>query len=261
MSGMSTVPTSPIWRAWVEQYRAHRASYIGATWHWQPHEPGLILTTYTGGRVEFTHARDLAFLLQVSERLQETLAAARDQVAVELAQIRPVMPREDPPWTALAAEFDLHRTRLAVAAGEAEVNPARVPPPGEVAVIRQICDGLAICNPLVVAWELWQVVTLWQAAADTLDDLLADLLLELDLDDGSLLAATAGRLRPAAAGGLIRRQRAMRGEPGDPRRVPDQWQGWSHDERRWSKISRVEADRHMDNPYVRWQRGLPLVAN
>ena len=245
----------------MEQYRSHRASYIGATWHWQPHEPGLIVTAYTGGRVEFPHARDLRFLMDVSVRLQESLAAARDQFAVELARIRPVMPAEDQPWSSLAAEFDLHRTLLAVADGEAKVNPARVAPPGEVAVIRQICDGLAICNPIIVAWELWQVVTLWQAAADTAEDLIADLLFELELNDDELLAATGGLLRPAVASGLVRRQRAMRGEPGDQRRVPDQWRGWSHDQRRWSKISQAEAERHMDNPYVRWQRGLPLVAS
>lgn len=258
---MAGLYDAQVWPRWVEQYRSHRAAYFGAYWTWAPGAPFRLVTNHSGGRSEYSTASDLRELVVFRREMTERMCAVRDAIAGELQEVGRLCPNVvEQRWRPLADEFDVPAIELAIAVGEAQVAPARVSAPAEVRAVLEACDELAIMNPLIRAWELWQAMRLWQAGLDLLTDTLADLVRELGhLSPAELSFAAQGMIGARQLVALERDQRLERGLVGDPRRCGSQWGRWSRAERMWSKVARVEAEASRPDAGFRFANGLPLL--
>lgn len=257
---MAGVYDAQVWPHWIEQYRSHRAVYFGAYWTWTPNSPFRLVANYSRGRLEYTTPRDFLCLLRLRRDMTERQCAVRDSIAQELGKIARACPSVvDQRWQPLAFEFDVPAAELAIAIGEAQAAPARLSAPAEVHAALEACNELAVMNPVIRAWELWQVLQLWEAGLDLVTDTMADLIRELDhLSPDELSFATHGEISARQIVALELNQRLERGLPGDPRRCASQWGQWSRAERMWSKLARTEADQTRPDAGYRYANGLPL---
>lgn len=258
---MTGLYDAQVWPRWVEQYRSHRAVNFGAYWTWTPQSPFRLVTNHSGGRTEYTTARDFGDLVRLRRQMTERMCAVRDAIAAELEDVGRRCPNViEQRWRPVADEFDVPAIELAVAIGEAQVAPARVGAPAEVPAVLEACRELAIMNPLIRAWELRQVLSLWEAGIDLVTDTMADLMGELGhLSPAELSFATQGEIGARQIVALERNQRLERGLPGDPRRLLSQWGQWNRAQRMWSKVARVEAEASRPDAGFRFANGLPLL--
>lgn len=261
MKVMAGLRDAQVWPNWIEQYRAHRAVYFGAYWTWTPNSPFRLVANHAHGRLEYTSPRDFQSLVRLRRDMTERLCAVRDSIAHELAVIARSCPSVvDQRWQPLAAEFDVPAAELAIAVGEAQSAPARLPAPSEVYAALEACDELAVMNPVIRAWELWQVLQLWEAGLDLVTDTMADLIRELDhLSPAELSFAAQGEIGARQVASLELNQRLERGLLGDPRRCSSQWGQWGRAERMWSKLARTEAEQSRPDAGYRYANGLPLL--
>lgn len=258
---MAGLRDAQVWPHWIEQYRTHRAVYFGAYWTWTPNSPFRLVASHSRGRLEYTTPRDFQCLVRLRRDMTERLCAVRDSIAQELVAIARACPSVvDQRWQPLAFEFDVPAAELAIAIGEAQAAPARLSAPSEVYAALEACDELAVMNPVIRAWELWQVLQLWEAGLDLVTDTMADLIRELDhLTPAELSFAAQGEISARQVAALELNQRLERGLLGDPRRCASQWGQWSRAERMWSKLARTEADRTRPDAGYRYANGLPLL--
>lgn len=260
LEAMAGLHDAQVWPRWVGQYRVHRAAYFGAYWTWTPESPFRLVTNYSGGRLEYTTPQDFRALVLLRREMTERMCAVRDAIAHELQTIGERCPTVGSQrWRPLADEFDVPAVELAIAVGEAQAAPARVPAPAEVHAVLKACEELAIVNPLISAWELWQALRMWQAGIDLVTDTMADLIRELaHLSPAELSFATFGEIGARQIIAIERNQRLERGLGGDPRRCASQWGQWSRAERLWSKVARAEAEESRPDAGYRYANGLPL---
>jgi len=257
---MTGLYDAQIWPKWVEQYRNHRAAHFGAYWTWTSESPFRLVTNHSGGRMEYTTPRDFGLLVRLRREMTERMCAVRDAIADELAEVGRRCPAViEQRWRPVGDEFDVPAIELAVAVGEAQVAPARAAAPAEVHAVLEACSELAIVNPLIRAWELWQALRLWQAGIDLVTDTMADLIRELGhLSPAELSFATHGEIGARQIVSLERNQRLERGLLGDPRRCASQWGQWNRAQRMWSKVARLEAEASRPDAGFRFANGLPL---
>lgn len=90
--------------------------------------------------------------------------------------------------------------------------------------IRRALRGIPFANPFNRLWELQQMRAMYIAAQNLLEDAFCDLVVELAPTQGwDYLAGLQQRMAfPGLLRGRVDQQREERGEPGDPRRRPEQ---------------------------------------
>lgn len=202
---------------WVEDLTWHRRMFGESHFRWVPEDAYTIALRYTRGQVVHETPTQLGRLDTRIAELQLYIGELDAAVGVALTVAR--MRLGGDRWVAardLVGLSDMEaRMLLGTRRPEDRIDPN--------ADARRALRGWPLPNPLTQAWELRQMAGMYRAAENVLEDTLADLVLEL-VDrhrDWTVLASLLTLTRYSRS--LRRRvddQRAARGEPGDPRRLP-----------------------------------------
>lgn len=198
---------------WVNDLTWHRRMFSQSRFRWFGEDATTVALRHTRGRLEFTTLNDLA-------RLDDQLVELREHVLRLL--------------TAVAHPLQDVRRELTHTWGEAlsvaGLTPGRAGqimwasgPPLSNRETQRVLGGIPWSNPLTEVWELLQLVGMYEAAANLLEDAVCDLATEL-LDTRSPLAVAAhthdrvpGQLQMRIEDNL-----EERGPSGDARRTPHQ---------------------------------------
>jgi len=182
---------------------------------WTPQDATSILLNYTRGRCDFTTPNHLRRLDRQLLGLLERKGQIQDAMSAPLRAARSALPRDR-----YVAGLDLIGMSPDEAIRIMVVPPARAVPTTDVA---RALRGIPLPNPLTQAWELRQVLLMYQAAADMIEDTLCDLVNELapTLGLDRLAALTTDKVTSQLEW-RVAQQRRARGESGDPRRAATQ---------------------------------------
>lgn len=184
---------------------------------WVPEDPMAIALTWTRGRMQFDRPPHLHFLDTQLLSLR-TFAAGIDDAMVPL--LRTAQDRctaED--WALGLQLIDMTPHDVRVLRHSA---PSGAPARHREA--SRALRGIPLPNPFSQVWELRQMRAMYEAAENLIEDTFCDLLVEL-AQTHAWEALAGHTLRHRSARTLQERvvaQRDVRGEPGDPRRVPEQ---------------------------------------
>lgn len=223
-----TIPVGPIERRtpaqWIEDLTWHRQIYRDAKFRWTGTDALLVATEFTYGHDTFETVGDLhtlekyrlglaTYTLTCQRAFGAAINDTRTGLAVQgwdlIADLMriPILDCRTSSWHATWADpYDRRQV----------TNP-------QVSRITAMCDGFLFASPLLLAWELKQLWSLYAAAENILEDTIADLVTELtgtvrDED----LARAAGMSTIVGLHDRVATQRTERGEPTDPRRTPHQ---------------------------------------
>ncbi|GAB4590032.1 hypothetical protein [Nocardia sp. IFM 10818] len=222
-------PSAPP-ESWVRDLNWHRTVvYPSSKFQWQPSDAALVATKFTGGQDEFTTVADLTVLTQKRKNLTDYTATCERALGRALSQsqrglgCRTADLAEILDMTPLEVERAVYSYSVAVTWSD-KIGDRSSYTNRQVRRITEMCDGLLISSPLLLAWELKQLWSMYRAAENLLEDTFVDLVLELKgTADPAVIVYAAGAPHREALHGWIRHQRALRGEPGDPRRIPSQY--------------------------------------
>jgi hypothetical protein len=201
---------------WLDDLRWHRHMFKESRFRWTGEHVMSIVTRNTGGQLDFTSLHHLELL----ERWRGELADYSHQG--RLAMAAPLRTAHDtlPSWEQLAEHLRLSvvdcKATVWVAVGE--------PPEARTNVnVERVLRRLPFSNPLIQIWELTQLWRMYEAAGAVFEDTICDLIEELRGREGiDALVQATGTLTPAGLDGRVADARQLRGEPGDPRRIPAQ---------------------------------------
>lgn len=203
---------------WLDDLRWHKQMFRQSRFQWTGEHAVDIITRHTGGQVEFTDVRHLRRL----QHEQNEIAAYTGQCRTAMGEpLREAARTVIGSWDAVAEAVGLDAGHLkaiedlsAGATAEQRSNPD----------VRRVLRQLPFSNPLIQVWELKQLVNLFQAAVDLVEDTLCDLLLELSSSHppSVLIAATIPELWALTPAKRVEWARKERGGPSDPRRTPRQ---------------------------------------
>lgn len=216
---MASVSTAAVERApedWLEDVHWHRRMYRQSHFRWVPEDPMGIALSWTRGRVLYETPGHLRVLDARRHALHEFATGIDDCMVgpLNLAE-QQCGPRQFRDGLELIDMTLDHMTLLRFFAPR-EVKPHRE----AVRALR----GIPLPNPFSQVWEMRQMRSMYQAAEDLLLDVYCDLILELAPSHGWHALAQLGkdnRSEPALRA-VVADQRQRRGEPGDPRRAPQQ---------------------------------------
>ena len=203
---------------WVDDLRWHKQMFRQSRFQWTGEHAVDIVTRGTGGRLEFTDVRHLRRL----QREQNEIADYTTQCRMAMgAPLREAAGTVVGGWDTVAEVLGLSAGNAKATEYLASFTPAaeRTNPD-----VRRVLRQLPFSNPLIQVWELKQLVNLFQAAVDLVEDTLCDLLLELSSSHppSVLMAATLPQLQALTPAKRVEWARKERGGPGDPRRTPRQ---------------------------------------
>lgn len=202
--------------AWLDDVTWHRRMFAQSQFRWVPEDPMSIALRWTRGRLEYDSPRDLSFLDDRLHSLRDYTAGIDDSMLAPLADAqRRCAPRQWADGLQLVGLTDRDVQGLRHAA------PGVVKPHPQAS---RALRGIPLRNPFTDVWELRQIRGMYTAAEDLIEDTFCDLATELAPTLGWTLLAGMTRYHRSART-LQRRveaQRLVRGEPGDPRRVPQQ---------------------------------------
>lgn len=203
---------------WLDDLRWHKQMFRQSRFQWTGEHAVDIITRHTGGQVEFTDVRHLRRLQHEQNEIADYTGQCRTAMGEPLREAaRTVIGG----WNAVAEAVGLDAGHLKAiedlsvgATAEQRSNPD----------VRRVLRQLPFTNPLIQVWELKQLVNLFQAAVDLVEDTLCDLLLELSSSHPSavLMAATTPQFQALTPARRVEWARKDRGGPGDPRRTPRQ---------------------------------------
>ena len=203
---------------WLDDLRWHKQMFRQSRFQWTGEHAVDIITRHTGGQVEFTDVRHLRRL----QHEQDEIAAYTGQCRTAMGEpLREAAHTVIGSWNAVAEAVGLDAGHLkAIEDLSVGAKPQERTNPDVRWVLRQ----LPFSNPLIQVWELKQLVNLFQAAVDLVEDTLCDLLLELSSSHppAVLMAATIPELWALTPAKRVEWARKERGGPGDPRRTPRQ---------------------------------------
>lgn len=202
---------------WLEDMAWHRRMYRQSRFRWVPEDPLAIALTWTRGRLEH---QTVAHLHQLDVQLRElrTFAAGIDDATIPLLRRARRHSLSDG-WGEGLALVGL------TAEGADELCRRTARPGGHSHPdARRALRGFPLPNPWSQVWELLQVRSMYAAAEDLIEDVFCDLTLELKPLHGwrPLAEVTLRHRTETALQVRVQEQRKTRGEPGDPRRIPEQ---------------------------------------
>ena len=202
---------------WEEDVVWHRRMYGQSHFRWVTEDVLSIATRYTRGRLKFSTPAHLSNLdVQLLSLLGHT-DQIRLAMAAPLREVRGAYGRR---WGSALKLINMTELDARVITWSAiGTTPDQVTNSDAGRALR----GIPLPNPLTEIWELRQMLAMHQAAVDVLEDASCDLVLELTPSRGlgPLAPLTLSRT-PAQLAMRVNEQRELRGEPGDPRRIPEQ---------------------------------------
>lgn len=208
-------PTSPV-PFWLEDLRWHRKTFADSRFRWSASDVVDIVTGHTGGQTEFTTVEDLRALQRYRYAVLDQAAWTRNAMADRLELAREHLSEEK--WGSVTSGLGLTELECAHAMWFAAHETER-----DSANIRRVLKFVPFRNPLIEAFELKQLMRLWEAAADMFEDTICDLVEELL--PSRPLAVLAEAIGSASEKGPMQRielAREQRGHAGDERRIPVQ---------------------------------------
>lgn len=211
---MTTAWERPV-NDWIDDLTWHRRMYSQSRFRWLGEDATTIALSYTRGRLEFTSLHDLTRLDDQLVELREHVLRLLGAVAEPLNDVRCELSHT---WGDALGAAGLSPRRASeifwTRAGSAHLDDRDV---------RRVLRGIPWSNPLTQVWELLQLVGMYEAAADVLEDAVCDLAAEL-LQTRSPIAVAA-HTRDRVPGQLqmrIEDNLEERGPVGDARRTPHQ---------------------------------------
>lgn len=217
MGPMSVIPTAALRRGpedWLEDLGWHKRMYAQSHFRWVPEDAMTLALSYTRGRILFETTAHLRALDEQIMRLRQYTKQIEDAMAAPLRQARGCCTAQD--WGEGLELLRLTELDVRIIQGTASTgDPSRNPE------VRRALRGWPLPNPLTQVWELRQMVGMYRAADDILEDTLCDFATELAPTRGweVLAALTTSRYGQL----LIRRVQDQHGRRGseatDPRRA------------------------------------------
>lgn len=201
---------------WLDDLRWHKHMFRQSRFQWTGEHAVDIITRHTGGQVEFSTVRHLRRLQREQDEIADYTTQCRLAMGDALDAAAGTLVGG---WAAVADAVGLdvgHAKAIGELASFTSAKERTNPD------VRRVLRQLPFSNPLIQVWELKQLVNLFQAAVDLVEDTLCDLLDELaDVHPPAVLMEAAGQqsLLPVAR---VDWARKARGGLGDPRRVPRQ---------------------------------------
>lgn len=211
--GMAQTAAARPVEAWVDDLVWHRRMFQQSRYRWLPEDAVQIALRATGGTVEFTTPRQLQRLDKQLLTLEGFTHQIRHTYVNELRRARDALSPSD--WgdalRYLGVSLDEAAFLFRIIGPEAH--------PGNDQT-RRVTRGIPWVTPLSRAWELQQLLMLWDAACALVEDCVCDLVVELAADRG--LSSLVGLTRDYKLIDLqwrIENNYEQRGDPGDPRRA------------------------------------------
>lgn len=200
---------------WIDDLYWHKKMYSQARFRWFPEDPINLVTAHTGGRLDFSTPGDVPLLEQAILAAGDEWELVRNTFASKLDDTRQII-------------VDVREIAALLNMGLVECESAlwfhrQAPALGNNINIRRVLRFVPFRNPLLEAWELKQLLRLYEAAYDVLEDALCDLLEELlPTRDAVYLTSLTRSSTEQGMRARIAYSRELRGGPGDPRRVHHQ---------------------------------------
>lgn len=202
---------------WIEDMSWHRRMFRQSSFRWVPEDPMSIALHWARGRLVHETPGHLRLLDQQIRDLHSYAFGIDVAISARLDEARKKTAGED--WRAGLKLVGFTSTEVKFLRLDTLGLP--VPPHQEV---RRALHGWPLQNPFSQVWELRQMRGMYRAAENLLEDALCDLAVELAPRHGWHNISQVTRSNNSAKQLLARveEQRELRGEPGDPRRVPSQ---------------------------------------
>lgn len=202
---------------WVEDTQWHRRMYAQSMFRWAPEDPVTVALRWTRGRVVFETPGHLRLLDRQLLQLRDFAAQIDDIMA---GRLRLASKLGSSMITSRCLEL------ISMTADESALLRWSAPPdePPRMREADRVLAGIPVPNPFTQIWELRQLRSMYTAADNLLEDAYCDLAAEL-FDAGTSWDRLAQVTSHFVGTGLqmrVQEQRELRGEPGDPRRVPEQ---------------------------------------
>lgn len=208
---------------WLADLAHHRRRFQQSAFKWTSGTAINLATRFTRGETSFTTIGDLRRLHTYRMNLASHTNVAHTALGEMIDQIRTGM--ELPDFDAVAEILEMDPVdcgRAAFYHKWSKNNPEKRSNEATDEIHRMV-GKMVFRSPMLRAWELKQLWQLYVEAEALVQDAVTDLLVELDgtVTEEELAAAIE---RPTIAGLRfhIAEQRELRGEPGDPRRIPKQ---------------------------------------
>lgn len=199
---------------WLEDLRSHRRTFRESRLQWTGEHAIDIVTRHTGGQIEFTTVAHLRRLQREHNEITEYLTQCRMAMGEPL---RAAAAGVAGGWNAVAEAVGLTPGNARATAERALHVPREHWTNPDV---RRVLRHIPLSNPVVEVWELKQLVALFEAAHDLVEDTLCDLVVELlGNHPVSVLQEAIGTRYLERR---VHRARSLRGGPGDARRIPRQ---------------------------------------
>jgi hypothetical protein len=180
---------------------------------WTAEHVMAVVTRRTDGRLGYHTVADLRLLQSYLEPLQFYTQQVREAMGDRLRAALSTVPSPQ-----IIEELGLDKIEASAAVWNAGISK---PEDRTNLNIRAVLEYVPFRNPLIEAWELKQLLRMYEAAGGLLEDTICDLIVELrDTRPAGVLAEashTLGRIDDRVA-----MAREKRGGPGDPRRMPSQ---------------------------------------
>jgi len=204
---------------WLDDLRWHQHVYRRARFRWWGEHVMKIVTSRTGGQLDFTSVADLEWL----RRYQCEHAEYTFQCQMAMAEPLTAALETLGSWDAVREPIGLSLTECRATVGLARREPPEARTNPDVERILRMVGSQVFQNPLILAWELKQMWRMHDAVVDVFEDTICDLVEELrGSRPDEILARAAGSALPKGLDTRIAYAREARGQAGDPRRIPTQ---------------------------------------
>ena len=214
---------------WLEDFYWHRISSSGSEFTWSELDVTRVFLRFARGRSEFDAPEHLASLAGQQQRLYAHFEPVALAAAEMLTRAQHELPPQD--WPDARTMLNLDRVSASMAMWPAQVRPENVPAALEDPEVVAVMHGYAFPNPLSRAWELLQVLGMYEATIAVFEDMICDLATELQPDHGWISVAehcsrgSGFTVTPSQMRQRVEGHHDDRGQPGDPRRQARQDHG------------------------------------
>lgn len=208
-------PSSPV-SFWLEDLRWHRKTFADSRFRWSTHDAVDVVTWHTGGQTEFTTVKDLRALQRYRYAVLDQAGRASNAMADRLQLAKDELSEEQ--WGSVTGALGLTELECAHAMWFAAHETER-----DSTNIRRVLKFVPFRNPLIEAFELKQLMRLYEGAANMLEDTICDLVEELlPTRPASVLAEAICTPSEKGLAQRVELARAERGFADDDRRLPSQ---------------------------------------
>jgi hypothetical protein len=204
---------------WLDDLRWHQHVYQRARFRWWGDHVMKIVTSRTGGQLDFTTVADLERL----HRYQSEHAEYTFQCQIAMAEPLTAALETLGSWDDVGKPIGLSVMECRSTVGLALREPPEARTNPDVERILRMVRGQVFQNPLILAWELKQMWRMHDAVVDVFEDTICDLVDELrDSRPDEVLAQAVGCALPKGLDTRLACAHEVRGKAGDPRRIPTQ---------------------------------------